>query len=113
MRGGMLILVLLATLSDTVVLTVYPHVVMAGYSVRITCRVPRHAANRTVAWGFEHWTSTARQLDGLDAPITWQSTWAHVPCDPGRAFCAVERADGQHTYRTSSLLVAGCEGGGR
>ena len=112
-RGNLLVLVLLLTPSDTVILTVYPRVVMAGYGVRLTCRVPRHEANRAVSWGFEHWTSTTRQLDGADSPVTWQSIFNEVPCNPGRAFCAVQRVGGRTTYTTSPLRVAGCEEGGR
>ena len=107
-RVPLFVLAILTTSSDAAVLTVYPHVVFAGHGVRVTCRVPRHEANREVSWGFEHWTSTTRQLDGANSPITWTSIFNEVPCDPGRAFCAVQRVGGRTTSITSPLLVAGC-----
>ena len=107
-RIPLFILAILTTSFDVAVLTVYPHVVFAGHGVRVTCRVPRHDTNRAVSWGFEHWTSTTRQLDGAQSRMTWETIYNHVPCNPGRAFCAVERVGGRTTYTTAPLRVVGC-----
>lgn len=93
----------------TVTLTVYPRVVLAGSGVRVQCRVLRHESNRAVTWGFTEWTSTSRQLDGATARITWESTYDHVPCEPGAAFCAVERVGKPPIVLTRTLVVTGCE----
>ena len=109
--GRLLLMILLVVESATEpTLTVYPRVVFAGSGVRVQCRVPRHEANRTVTWGFTEWTSRERQLDGASAPITWTYTFNHVPCDPGLAFCRVERVRGAAILMTQSLTVAGCGG---
>ena len=109
--GRLLLTMLLVVESATApTLAVYPRVVFAGSGVRVQCRVPRHTDNRAVTWGFTDWTSLGRQLDGADAPITWAYTFNDVPCDPGLAFCRVERVRGAAILMTQSLTVAGCGG---
>ncbi len=90
-------------------LDVTPHVLFAGREVRITCRVMRNALNREVQWGFENYLSDTRQLDGEDSRITWEAWFPHMPCDPGRAFCQVKRADSTYGYVSQNVEVAGCE----
>ena len=87
-------------------LTVVPAVIQAGQSVRLTCRVPRQAANRAVIWGFDNWTQSSRSLDGDQAPITWQAHYDQVPCESGQPFCIVVRArPAQDARITASFLV--------
>ena len=109
--GRLLLMMLLVVESATApTLTVYPRVVFAGSGVRVQCRVPRDVDNRNVMWGFTNWTSTSRQLNGANAHVTWESVFSPVPCDPGEAFCVVERAQGSVRTATQSLTVAGCGG---
>ena len=109
---GRLLLTMLLVVESAIepTLAVYPRVVFAGSGVRVQCRVPRRAEHRSVTWGFTDWTSLGRQLDGADAPVTWAYTFDHVPCDPGFAFCRVERVRGAAIVITQSLTVAGCGG---
>jgi len=95
---------------DSMTLTVYPRVVQPGASIRLTCRVPRHKSNRAVTWGFDNWTSTTRQLDGVYARVTWESVFDHVPCDPGRAFCEVWRVEARNQRVSQEVIVVGCDG---
>ena len=106
---GILSISAYAAAADSIVtLSLYPRVVFAGSGVRLTCRVPRDARNRTLTYGFDHWQQSTRQLDGLGARITWMAVYFEVLCDPGEAFCAVQHIDGS-TYRiVATLTVGGC-----
>ena len=107
---GILSISAYAAAADSIVtLSLYPRVVFAGSGVRLTCRVPRDARNRTLAYGFDHWQQSTRQLDGLDARITWMAVYFEMPCDPGEGFCMVQRADGSISRITAPLIIAGCE----
>jgi len=108
--GALAVILILATPPQRQTLNVYPPGLVVGHGVRVTCRVPRHEANRQVTWGFEDWTTSTRQLDGDAAPITWQMLLNHVPCEPGPAFCIVARADGSRAIRvTQNVVVLGCD----
>jgi hypothetical protein len=108
MRAVIVALILLAT--DNPQVSVSPRVMMAGSAVRVTCRVPRHSANRSVTWGFTDWTTSTRQLDGESSMITWTLELKRVPCDPGEAFCVVARVGARQPERASSHVeVAGCD----
>lgn len=105
----LLCLTLLAQASDKPTVRASSTVIQAGGSVRITCKVPRHALNRGVTWGFSFYTTRFRDLEGEDAPITYEQLFVKVPCDPGVVFCEVTRADGTSARAVSNLLVAGCD----
>lgn len=93
------------------VVTVTPSVIFAGGTVRVTCRVPRDARNRSVTLGLDPVTSSAHQLDGEDSRVTWDLLVTHVPCEAERAFCVVTQVNpaGRITLETP-LIVAGCDG---
>ena len=99
-----------AVANDNIVgLTLYPRVVQQGQGVRLTCRVPRDARNRMVAFGFTDWTATERQVNGLDARVTWEHLYEHIPCDASEGFCAVSRADRSPQRVVLPLIITGCE----
>ncbi len=108
MRYLLLIALTLAS-ADKVRLDVNPLVLQSGGTVRVTCRVPRHALNREVVWGFENYLADTRQLDGEESRITWEAFFTHMPCDAGNAFCEVKRADGTKARLTQHVEIAGCE----
>lgn len=104
---ALLIAVLAAASSTTI--QVYPRVLQAGGEVRLTCRVPRNAANRKLRAGFDQWTAYERDLEGEDAPVTWDRWFHHVPCAPGDAFCEVTTATGRTTRLVLPVNVIACE----
>lgn len=96
--------------AQRVVAKVYPSVVMAGQSVKVTCTVEPNAANRWLTMGVANYRWQGRQLEGEDAAITHQQTWDRVPCDSGPAFCLVQDANRKQHAAEADLLVVGCEG---
>lgn len=107
-RPVVLVALILILAADDPKLTVSPRVLMAGNTVRMTCRVPRHPDNRLVQWGFSDYLNSTRDLEGERSPITWEAYFNHVPCDPGIAYCAVVRANGKVLQTTERVEVAGC-----
>ena len=87
-------------------LTVYPNVVDQGGSVRVSCRVPKHADNRQVTLGLTNYTTSSRSLDGAHAPTNFTMTFQHLPCDPGPAFCLVQGVNGRYHMETANVLVS-------
>ena len=86
-----------------------PAFVQPGGAVRITCRVQPDAKNRKIEFGVEDYYSVTRELDGEDAPITWERIVDHLPCGAGRAFCRVTRADRSSRLVVAPLEVIGCD----
>ena len=109
-------LIVLATLftasyanAPNVTMIVSPRVIWVGSSVRVQCRVIRHAANIAIMWGFTDWTSTTRQLDGVTDPLVWERTFDRIPCQPGPAFCHLYRRGERDVDIQRSVMVAGCD----
>jgi hypothetical protein len=73
--------------------TVTPAIVVQGATVIVTCRVPQAAAHREILWGIVGFASSARSMDGANAPTTYRQEFRRVPCDVEAAFCAVRSAD--------------------
>lgn len=91
-------------------LTVYPRVVMAGRgAVRLTCRVPRDPDNRRLAVGFPNWQMFQKDMEGADAPVTYQWLYEGVGCGLEDPVCLVTRADGSVRSATVAITVAGCD----
>ena len=86
-----LVAITLGLSAPEVRIDVLPRVMMAGASIRLTCRVTPHPDNRELSMGFTNWTESVRQLEGADAPIIHQITRGPVPCDPGEAYCRLKR----------------------
>jgi hypothetical protein len=109
-----LILSLLLTLSAPARTTIRitPSVVMAGGTIRVTCHTPRAADNRTLTIAIVGYQSSQVQLDGLEAPMTREVLFTHVPCETETAMCEVTTVAGVIEARTAAFEVAGCESGG-
>lgn len=91
-----------------VTVSVYPQTVMAGGAVRLRCTVPKDPANRWLDYGLDGYTGSGRQLDGAAAPVTYQVTVDHLPCDVGPAYCRLTRAGKPPVTATRAVLVAAC-----
>lgn len=112
----MKILLTLALASNAITgvtsITVRPSQLFVGKDTYVTCRVPPHADNRQIQFGLSGYTASTRQLDGLNAPITWQKVFERVPCGVDKAFCIVTKNTGESTIVTASINVVGCDEGG-
>ena len=112
-----LTLLILAVLAHAVIaermvsVSVMPRVVMAGNTIRLTCKVPQHPDNRLLDYGVANYREhSQRQLDGEHSRMTWEAYVDHVPCVADAVYCAVLRADGQWHTDSVPLEVAGCDG---
>lgn len=83
-------------------------VVMVNQGIRVTCKVPRDARNRSVTLGFSEWTRSTRPLEGENSKITHDLYLDRIPCDPGDAFCTLTRADAPDVSIHLTVTVAGC-----
>jgi hypothetical protein len=102
--------ILLAATEPRVSIRVRPQVVMKGQSIWLFCRVPRNADNRLLEYGVaDYRPGSQRQLEGAQAPVTWQVLVERIPCEAGPAYCAVRGNDGRWTRAELPLNVAGCE----
>ena len=90
-----------------VAISVNPHVLPYDAALRLTCTVPRDAANRWLQYGLGTDDVSGRQLDGDQAPSIWTVFVPHVPC-ASTAWCAVTTS-AERTYTASTdILVSGC-----
>lgn len=89
--------------------TVRPTVMLRGASLQLRCRVEHDPANRVVWFGVAGYTESAREMDGADAPLIYEATFGHVPCDVGPVYCRVRQADGTERQATADIVVTGCE----
>lgn len=91
-------------------LTVSPRNIIAGQALRLTCKVPRDASNRRVAYGMTLVGSSERQMEGEASRVTYEMLIEHVPCEPGEAFCEVWRTGGGRPVRVSrEVTTVGCD----
>lgn len=87
---------------------VSPGAVMAGNSVRVTCRVPAHPDNRGVYIGISDYTSHFVQIDGERGPITSEQWFPHITCEYSKAFCELVDNHGAHRFDYVPFTVGGC-----
>lgn len=97
-------------LAARVTIAVDRPVLMAGYSVTVTCRVQRMAENRWLEVGIEDVGSSGVQLEGELSRMTYSIRFDRVPCEAGAAYCLVSRSDDSHDSAQLPLTIAGCEG---
>lgn len=90
-------------------LRLYPRGIIAGQSVRVTCKVPRHPDNRRLAMVVEHYRASERDLDGDRAPITYEFHVDHVPCASSNVACVVMTGTRDVFTAAQPLIVLGCD----
>lgn len=103
---GLIILSLLST-SNGVTVEVRPSVILVGGSVTVICRVPRMQAKRWLEIGIEEVQLSGHQLDG-NSQTLWLQAFDHLPCDAGRAYCAVGTGKDPDERAFAHLEVGGC-----
>jgi hypothetical protein len=110
-------LMLALELEAPVSIRVSAHSIMAGSSVRVTCRVPRNPENRgltALLTGSEDpnglvYRSMFDQMDGESTRPTHEFTFTKVPCDVDLAACVLERQGSPNAVVRESLVVGGCD----
>lgn len=85
-----------------------PALLPGGFE-RVTCRVPRDAANRNLSIGLTNYTSSDFQLDGEESRITFQVDFPHVPCEATSAYCLVTRNDASVLRVQQAITIAMCD----
>ena len=80
---------------------VYPSVILAGNSVRVTCLVPRNADYRTVGFGIAGIQTSARQV----SEVSYERVVEVIPCGEWTAFCTVT-GKGRVLARREQTLTA-------
>lgn len=104
------IFAVISAANPRIAIKVSPQVVAAGGTIRVTCTVPRDAANRMLEVGLYPVQSSQRQLDGADARVTWEFYFDHVPCAAERAVCLLHAQGKGDAFQEATVLVAGCDG---
>jgi hypothetical protein len=99
----------LVTPTARVSIRVGPHILQAGQGVTVICTVPRHPDNRRITATITGYTSSERQIDGDDAPVTFRFSFVHVPCDVDAAVCVLQDSLGGQATASSQLLITGCD----
>jgi hypothetical protein len=107
----LLILVACAALSASQAPTISlnPRIVLAGNSMRMTCRIVPTDATRFVSFGISGLRSSGRQVDGADGVRTYEFLVDRVPCKVGPAFCITTDNANHQESSTLSFEIAGCE----
>jgi len=98
----------LLTLLALVSLRVYPLVIPAGGAAQVTCRIEPHKDNRKLTVEIENYTSSTRDLEGADAPVTWVFNFKEIPCGTTRVSCLVERLGGKKVGTSQQVTMTGC-----
>lgn len=109
-----ILLAAMVTSPKDVAIRLSPQVVMVNGSVQITCVVQPDARNRQLTAGLRFYSASRRQLEGANAPKTWQfPRLVTLPCpqtdDQYTAYCQVLRNDDSVATAVATLLVSGCE----
>lgn len=83
---------------------------MSGGSVRLRCSVPHHPEHRWLEMGIDGYTSSLREVEGEDAPITHEMVITHIPCLGAvtTAFCVVTKFNRSQERALATLVVGGC-----
>lgn len=93
-----------------VAVSVYPSAIIVGGELRLRCRVEPHADNRRIEYGIQNVANSQRDLDGENAPITWQPrNYTHIPCEAGAAYCAVYRVNKGWLEDVRPFTIGGCD----
>lgn len=95
--------------SPRISIRVGPQVLQAGQGVTVTCTVPRHVENRRITAMLANYTSSERQIEGENAPVTFRFTFNHIPCDVDAAVCVLQDNLGGQTAASAQLLITGCD----
>lgn len=105
-------LVALLLMADSLKIKVLGMVTQAGGDVRITCHVPRDPDNRGLEVGIENYRSSFFDMEGADAPITYEVWVKRMPCEAGAAYCFL-KSNGAKVNQVvrQRLIVSGCEEG--
>lgn len=109
MRLWTLLVLLAATSAEPVTIKTSPQSFFAGATITVTCTVPRHADNRGIDAVVTGYTSSHRDINGEDAPVTYRFEFKHVPCDAVEAVCALADNHQRVAIAKMPLNVAGCE----
>lgn len=104
-----LILLLLLPLSPIVGIRVNPRLVSANGTVRVTCVVPRRAANRKLVMELEEYRRSEWDLEGEASPQIFETTIEHVPCVTHTAACSVMDELGKGATASVELVRGGCD----
>lgn len=96
----------------SITLAVMPSIVMAGGTIRLTCRIPRRDTNRRLIYGVEDVTRSDRELEGDRAAVTFRAYIDHMPCDAHQAFCILVDASDREERARQSFMVTGCDSPG-
>jgi hypothetical protein len=90
-------------------ITLYPRVVLAGNSMRMTCRIDPTEKTRSVSFGISGLRTSGRQVDGADGIRTYEFLVDRMPCKVGPAFCATTDNTGHQEVSSLPFEIAGCE----
>lgn len=86
------------------------HMVEAGNSLYVTCRVPTHDDNRWIETGIEGFSVSTRSMEGRHAPTLWPFLFKGIPCGTEIAYCRVYQTNGKEFLATQQFMVTGCDG---
>lgn len=102
------VLAVLILAGDSLTISVYPRVVMAGQAVRVTCHVPLlpESSQDTLEIGVEGYRTSVFEVHGT--PWTKEVTFDKVPCDVDGVFCALVLDKDTRIVR-QPIIVAGCD----
>ena len=82
----------------------------AGGNLMVTCTVPRHPDNRKVAAVVVNYTSSERELNGEESPVTHRFEFKKIPCGVPEARCILQDKFGGTAVIAQTLEIAGCDG---
>ena len=107
----LIILILSQALSGSgISIKMYPQQLMKGEGTWLTCRVTPDLKNKALEYGLTDYTSSTRELDGYDAPITWGPyLYKAVPCYVSEGYCLITHNDGSFDRASTKLIVSGCD----
>lgn len=88
---------------------VRPSAVLVGGSVTVVCWVPRKPGKRWLEIGVEQVHLSGHQLDEESTSL-WLQDVKNIPCEAGRAYCAVGVGKDPDDRAFAQLEVGGCRG---
>lgn len=94
-----------------VTVDVMPRVASEGDSIRVRCKVPKHADNRSLTMGIADVQSTRYALEGSGAPVSYELLVKHVLCGETSAYCIVQENTGK-IHRDIAPIIVTCNLGG-
>lgn len=110
--AGYWLLSLMLLMADSLKIKVLGLITQAGGDIRITCHVPRDPDNRGLEVGVEGYRSSFFDMEGADAPITFEVWVKRMPCGASSAYCFLKSNGAKvDQFVRQRLLVVGCEDG--